>query len=288
MEKKEKKIEKHRKYRFTDFKLREEYNWEKISYAIWQLEKCPTTDRLHNQGYMELNTPCTMKQIEKKYPGINLGICNGTQEDNIKYCSKEQTRIKGPFEYGKKKEQGKRNDLESIKELLLNGKSTKDISESHFGAWCKYNKSFDRFVEEHIDKSNREKPEVIVYWGPPGSGKTRRADEESRNAYWKAEGKWWDGYNYEPEIILDDFYGEIEYSQFLKILDRYGCRVETKGGTRWIHAKKIIITSNKKPENWYPNVNPAAILRRIDKCIYLGLGTEVAGNNGPPQDLEKK
>ena len=37
----------------------------------------------------------------------------------------------------------------------------------------------------------------------------------------------------------------------VRLLDRYPCQVETKGGSVNFAPKKIIILSNKAPEDWY-------------------------------------
>jgi len=47
----------------------------------------------------------------------------------------------------------------------------------------------------------------------------------------KSLDKWWNGYMYEKEVIIDDFGpGGIDINHLLRWFDRYKCMVETKGG----------------------------------------------------------
>ena len=52
-------------------------------------------------------------------------------------------------------------------------------------------------------------------------------------------------------VIIDEFYGWLPYCEMLRLLDRYPCQVETKGGSVNFAPKEIIVLSNKPPEEWY-------------------------------------
>lgn len=121
------------------------------------------------------------------------------------------------------------------------------------------------FIINELDYSFR----VIVYIGPPGCGKSRRAAEccGSTVPYYKPRGKWWDGYWQHELVIIDDFYGWIRLDEMLRILDRYPHRVQVKGSYVQFLAKKIFITSNIEVSSWYKNCESVlieALLRRID------------------------
>ena len=129
-----------------------------------------------------------------------------------------------------------------------------------------------------------------MFHGPSGSGKTRSANEEMPNAYTKTgPQKWWDGYDGHEDVIMDDLRSShIEFTELLMILDRYEKRIECKGGSRQLRAKRIIVTSIFSPEEMYKGMQERAthhepmeqLLRRID--VTQKFGSEVAGNTVPP------
>lgn len=188
----------------------------------------------------------------------------GSQQQAIAYCSKSETKMEGPWSVGTPKEQGKRNDLEEIKNKILEGVEEKEISLEHFSDWTRYHKAFERFRLIHSTPRN-EPQEVIVCIGKTGTGKTKYAQEFDPKAYWKEHGKWWDGYTNQNTIIIDEFYGWIPFTELLRVCDRYTYRGETKGGTVNIVSKTVIITSNKEPDDWYTNCYFDAFKRRVTK-----------------------
>lgn len=118
---------------------------------------------------------------------------------------------------------------------------------------------------------------VRWYWGPTGTGKSRTAHTEAHEGedpdVYRASGPavrggrwWWDGYDAHARVIIDDFrpvWCGIEF--LLHILDRYGCRIECKGGSRQMLASEIWITCPKHPEACYEDEGEdmRQLLRRI-------------------------
>lgn len=110
--------------------------------------------------------------------------------------------------------------------------------------------------------------EVRVYWGPTGTGKTHRAfDEAGSNFYIKnSRTKWWDGYQGQPNVIIDEFNGSIDVTYLLNWFDKYPCFAEIKGFSVPLQAVKFWVTSNVEPIFWYQDITAAhrdALLRRL-------------------------
>ena len=123
-----------------------------------------------------------------------------------------------------------------------------------------------------IDKEKRKgfrAVETEVLSGPTGCGKTRRA-MESDNVY-KIEGsslQWWDGYEGESTILIDEYSNDVPITKLLNILDGYELRLPIKGGFTYANWNKVYITTNLKKSELHNNAKPEhinALNRRITK-----------------------
>lgn len=109
---------------------------------------------------------------------------------------------------------------------------------------------------------------VYVYCGKPGTGKSRRAwAEAGMDAYPKDPlTKFWDAYQGQKHVVIDEFRGGVDIAHILRWTDRYPLIVGTKGSATVLKAEKIWITSNLHPTLWYPQVcddTKNALLRRL-------------------------
>lgn len=111
--------------------------------------------------------------------------------------------------------------------------------------------------------------QVSVFWGPTGTGKSKKAWEEAGlDAYPKdPRTKFWDGYDSQDHVVIDEFRGAIDISHLLRWFDRYPVLVEIKGSSRVLVAKRIWITSNLPVHDWFPELDAsslAALRRRLE------------------------
>ena len=67
------------------------------------------------------------------------------------------------------------------------------------------------------------KPVIKIFWGATGTGKTRKAYQIDPNLYkvpiHEGQTTWFDGYEGQETILLDEFYGGIKYSFMLRLFD---------------------------------------------------------------------
>lgn len=242
------------------------WNPEKLQYLIYQREQCPTTNRKHWQGYCIVRKPTKIPGLQSVL-GIGKSWCripDGNHEQCVIYCSKPETRLSDPVIQGTGPVgRGHRTDLDDYREAVINGADERTLFEDHISVHAKYT-GLKRRIQEAYDlvpkRDGSTMPEVQVYWGPTGTGKTRKAWEENPGAYMLRDygnisgATLWTGYAGESTVIIDEFYGWAKWHELLGWLDRYPCQVRVHMGMVSLTATKFIITSNTHPEQWYHKI----------------------------------
>lgn len=248
-----------------------------IRYVIYQKEKCPTTGREHFQGYIEVSKPHRFRWFKDVLndQAAHLEKRRGTRDQARDYCRKDDTRISEPIEYGKWiSGAGHRSDLDAVSDMIKDGASIKEVAEEVPSTFIKYSKGI-KALKSIFDNNKRMRPqEVICLIGQAGTGKTRYVyDHENIDDVYKLDhdnnNVWFDGYEGEHILLIDDFYGWIRYGWLLNILDRYPLRLPVKGGHTYANWDKVYITSNKPPKDWYEVGFTDALERRLNKIILL-------------------
>lgn len=219
----------------------------------------------HLQGYVHLIKRMRLSGLKPFAERAHWEVSRGTGPQASDYCKKD-----GVFE-----EFGDMPDETGT----AGGAVEKERWVSAFAA-CKVGKLDDVPADilmrcyrtcKEIAKDYMCKPadadDVTGVWiyGPPGVGKSRKARADYPGAYDKMQNKWWDGYQGQDFVILDDFDSK-EMGHLLKIwADRYSFLAETKGGAVNIRPKKFIVTSNYSPDEivGWDDVLVAAIRRRF-------------------------
>lgn len=229
-------------------------------------------ERGDNTGYehWQLIAVCTRKQsihgIKRLFGIIGMHGKLTYNEGASNYVWKEDTYIEGTrFELGQTP--FKRNDpkdWEKIWTACTEGKILEipaDVRVLHYSNICRISANYCKPVATERT--------VFVFCGPPGTGKSRRAwDEAGLDAYPKdPTSKFWDSYQGEEHVVIDEFRGGVDVSDLFRWLDRYPVRVQIKGSACVLRATKIWITSNLHPRHWYPTMDPftlGALERRIN------------------------
>lgn len=234
---------------FTSFdEKKPEFNSD-MRYLVYQQEKSPTTGRLHWQGYMQLKKKARMQSAKKTLGDekAHMELAKGTPSQNKDYCTKEESRIGGPWEFGEMKGQGARTDLTTAGKLALEGK-WEEIPDATL---IRYAKGLEKLVTIRKKPQVREMS-VEIIWGPTGTGKSHMANEKAPEAYWKPSGMWWDGYKGEKTVVIDEFDPEKHnVNDVLHWMDKWPVSVPIKGGFVPYECEKLIITSHFDPNLWY-------------------------------------
>lgn len=253
---------------------------EGLVYLVYQQEVSHETLLSHFQGYCEWANEITRSTVQRRLDidGAHCEIRKGTQEQAIAYCTKEDTRVDGPWTFGTPMAgRGRRLDLEDLRLAIRSGSSDLEVADAHFSSFIRYNRGIKEY-KRLVQPVRAWKTEVIVCYGKPGTGKSKWVQQQAPNAYWKPRSQWWCGYEGQSDVVMDDYYGWLPFDTLLRVLDEYPLLVETKGAQAQFMAKRIFITSNKLPDEWYhpdPRYNFDALYRRIDRFrLFLAIGVE--------------
>jgi len=254
------------------------HSWADARYLVWQRERGRNGTE-HYQGYVVWKTVKSLAQCKQVSSRAHWETRRGTHAQAKAYCMKSDTRVDGPWTVGEEPQPGKRTDLDRMKEAADADKPEIDIANEMFGTWAKHYRALERYRGIKQGNNRTWHTKCTVYWGAPGVGKSRRAQAEAPGAFWLAKpraagsGAWWDGYDRHEVVVIDEFSGWLTRDLMCRLCDRYPLNVETKGGAVALLAKRIIVTSNKPPCDWWPNVGIGAMQRRLEaplgEIIYL-------------------
>lgn len=243
-----------------------------VSYVLGQRELCPDTGRHHIQFCVQLTRSQRLTWLKRILDrDAHFETVRGTPQQARDYCSKIETRFDGPWQFGELRETGKRAGLEGAVSAIASGTCVADVAKEFAIVWVKYGRGLvDLRKQLQLDSDRRvfgdDGPELWVFWGPSGTGKSREANKLWPDAYWKIGGeKWWDGYTNQETVILDDFKGSfMRLTDYQRLVDRYPLWVEIKGGSTPMLAKRYVITSNEPPMGWYGEVDKhLTVARRV-------------------------
>ena len=82
------------------------------------------------------------------------------------------------------------------------------------------------------------------HWGAVGAGKSHTVRTAYPDAYIKQQNKWFDAYQGEKVIILEDIDTDC-LAHYMKIWgDKWSCKGEAKGYSVKLQHEKFIVTSN--------------------------------------------
>lgn len=231
---------------------------ETMNYLCGQLEK-GESGTPHFQVFINYKQPVRMASVMK------LVKCHAELAKNplaaIKYCKKEDTRVEGPWEYGTYKKSGERGKAAT---------SFKDIKEMSKEerlelAPCKI-VAFDRAeaIVKKWDYTPATLPRKVIWiYGESGVGKSRYVRTHYPNAYTKQQNKWWEFYNNEKVVHLEDFdmHGAC-LSHYLKLwADPWAPEIlaEIKGTSCQLGYETFIVTSQYTIGQIWPESNQQEI-----------------------------
>ncbi len=238
-------------------------DWVGVKYLVFQRENATTTQTEHVQGYIHFSVQKRRDTVNKLLlvQNLHLEIAKGTPNDNRAYCTEAEKRVAETdfFEHGECpggqgsklaivaatiKEHGLKRAIEdSPQTYITNGRGMRDL---------------DRYYKRQ--KVRSEKIEVVCIYGESGSGKSWWAKKlfdpghtYTMPAVPKNGNSWFDGYDNERTLVIDEMSGRIEFELFKNMLDPLDLQIPVKGDYTPALWDTVIITTNNHPSTWYPN-----------------------------------
>lgn len=259
----------------------------RVTWFTGQFERGTANTRLHIQGYIEFKNPIGLAGVRRIYPRAHWTVCNGDAASNEVYCEDETGigqagrvgsghgeedpldaaytaefgQLPWQFKFGvRPKGQGKRTDIDDMKEDIDAGMSIPEISRVHFRTWTRVHRAVDRYFELNTaDRSWLTRLHIV--FGEPGTGKTmyvRFTVGDPAKAYWLPPPKtgcsnvWFPNYQGEENVIIDEFeLGWIDLVTMKRMIDITPFSVQRKGGDVKFLARDVWIISNMAPEQWW-------------------------------------
>lgn len=258
-----------------------------IDYGCYQWEMAPTTGRVHAQMCLYFKTkvrphsvvtwinqfPHTSPPyVEKAFNPANL----------ILYCSKEESRLPGtiPLSFGIEPKEGKATGLVRAAFMLQEGSTLRSIAQTYPAEFVRHYRGLaalqNTLLEPDDEGQPPTPPQVRLYFGAPGSGKSSLARtwrDPGQRIYVVpvAESFWLDGYNGQEIALIDEYQGQFPLALLLRLLDGFPVRVPVKGGFTWWKPSRVAFTSTAEPSLWYNYHGRldqyAALLRRITSVV---------------------
>lgn len=222
----------------------------------------------HLQGYVRFKNPVSFAKIKTALPRAHLEKQRGDTISAANYCKKdsdfEEFGLLGT-ETRTSKERwtfiidcAERGDLEPIKREYPGD----------------YVRLFDKLHRMRQRQRRIIDGELAHEWwyGPTGTGKSKKVWEDYPDHYSKQLNKWWDGYEDEDVVVIEEWAPRNECTaSALKIwADRYPFPAEVKGGNlRRIRPQKIIVTSNYSIDQCFERSEDRDPIKRRFKQVHF-------------------
>jgi len=164
--------------------------------------------------------------------------------------------------------QGERSDIDDMKEC----NTMKEAFETGHNLQCiQY---FEKYLKYYED-GRKLKPVSYWYFGSTGCSKSWLAKKMAKswgNIYHKTDkSKWWDGYDGEQIIIIDDYNPntwDINFNDLLHLCGEGEVRVETKGGSRQFKGLRIWITSPRCVADTFMNKDIGGNIDQLEDRVH--------------------
>ena len=247
-------------------------------------EVAPTTNTPHLQGVVCFKNPIAKPSMMYPWAGAaHWERMLGSIQTNLDYTGKDAKESEGtlhefgtrPLTNAEKRNRGTSATKERYMHIIALAEEGKyeEIKKEYPGDYLRmFSTSRKIRFQKILDTTSPWVAELNNWWihGETGAGKSRTVRDmiPSKNLYTKLCNKWWDHYNGEEWVLIDDYEPSWQGRHQLKTwADHYSFFGEVKGYMLKLRPKGIIITSNYQIHEgcFLPNDIPP-IKRRFNEC----------------------
>jgi len=233
-------------YTDTDVQRMRDMDTRKVKYLVVGRETAGTGTP-HLQGYMwtcaGIRFAAARKLVGER---AAIFVARGSHDQATVYCTKEDPE---PIIVGEKPSgQGARTDLSGAIESMREG-GLKRVCDEAPEVFVKFHRGLERLKQRwDMDRGRLGGVRCVWLWGSTGVGKSfcarRVATSLSVELYTKPHGKWWENYDQQQMVLMDDYRNNhYAFAQLLQVIDQYPMQVEVKGAYANLAANLFIITS---------------------------------------------
>lgn len=242
---------------------------------VYGREVAPTTGTKHLQGCVIFPSARRLPSVIKALPGCHVEIARNITA-LIEYCKKDGDFIERGIPPVPQSERGARGREAELARWTQAREAAKagDLNSVPDDIYIRCHHAIHAIAVANLRPvPDSDSTTGLWYYGPPGSGKSRRAREEYPGIFDKPLNKWWDGYQSGP-VLLDDFdlSHKVLGHHLKRWADRYAFTAEIKGGTISVRPSRVVVTSNYSIQQIFGEdaVLAEAIARRFQE-IYVPL-----------------
>lgn len=261
---------------------------EHFKYVIFSREKGHEKETEHFQMFIIFSVGKRFSTIKNYFPTAHIEKAQGSNVQAREYCTKSDTHISGPFEFGKFSEERARTDIQSFYELLDSGASNMVLRELFPSLFLReFNKlqNLRTMSKAEIYKKQERDIEVIFIYGPSGSGKTTYVRDLIRNENYfyvdTFDNSAFTGYANEDILVIDEFKGQFNIQFMNRLLDFAPVKLRGLNFIGQACFTKVYILSNYSYKSLYKEEQVENVaqykgfVRRLHKVIRISEGFKI-------------
>lgn len=260
-------------------------NLEDCKYCCGQLEIGNKENTKHIQSFVVFKNPKEFGRVQVLFPTAHIDVANGTNTQCRDYCTKNETKVEEPFEFGTFSEMRARTDVKNFFDLLDSGATDMELRELYPQLYLKEFKKLNELRlarrKEIYSKQCRD-VEVTYIYGSSGVGKSTyvnglvvndsvfRVDSFDKSAFTDYAG--------EDTLVIDEFKGQFNLQFMNRLLDCFPLKVRGLCSLLPACFTKVYIVSNfsynelYKPEQIENVGQYAGFVRRLNNIIKVEKG----------------